>query len=423
MTSISLLALTPGCSRPLPDLDDAHRDLSAALPVFPGAEGFGTDTPAGRGGEIVLVQNLQADGPGSLQAALDRQGPRTILFEVAGVIELVEPIRVDQPFVTIAGQTAPSPGITLSGAGLLVSTHDVLVQHIHVRPGDASRGPEPQKRDGLSVYGAKDGETDVFGVVFDHCSVSWAVDENGDTFYAGVRDITFSNSLFTEGLWNSLHAEQPHSKGLLVGTHSRRVAVIRNIFAHNHDRNPVVTADASALVVNNFVYDPGLFAMVMYNGQGWGPSLATFDGNRVVDGVATEPDTPALHLTDTISRASAVFAADNGRVVDELGVLTSTRPVTVKPLTVLPADEVEAYVLEHAGARPWDRDTVDARVTAEIVAREGGPVDSPAEVGGQPSTQAEQALTLPDDPLGDPDGDGYTNLEEWLHDLGSQPPP
>src|SRR5687768_8585106 len=124
MTSISVLALTLGCPRPLPDPDDAHRDLSEALPVFPGAEAFGTDTPAGRGGEIVLVQNLDADGPGSLQDALDREGPRTILFEVAGVVELVEPIRVDRPFVTIAGQTAPSPGITLSGAGLLVTTHD-----------------------------------------------------------------------------------------------------------------------------------------------------------------------------------------------------------------------------------------------------------------------------------------------------------
>lgn len=422
MTAIPLLVLVLACQQPLANLDDAHRDLSAVLAVFPGAEGFGTDTPAGRGGEIVLVQNLNADGPGSLQAALDQQGPRTILFEVAGVIELVEALYVDEPFVTIAGQSAPSPGITLSGAGLQVLTHDVLVQHIHIRPGDAEEGPKPQNRDGISVYGAKDGETEVFGVVIDHCSFSWAVDENGDTSYAGVHDVTFSNSLFTEGLWNSLHKEQPHSKGLLISTHSRRIAVIRNVFAHNHDRSPVVTADASALVVNNFVYDPGLFAMVMYNGRGWGPSLATFEGNRVVDGVATEPGTPALHLTSKVDRRSLVFAENNGTVLDEVGVLTSTRPVTVTPLTVLPADDVEAYVLEHAGARPWDRDSVDARVLADIVAREGGPIDSPAEVGGQPSLHAEQALNLPEDAMGDADSDGYTNLEEWLHELGAQSP-
>lgn len=176
-------------------------------------------------------------------------------------------------------------------------------------------------------------------------------------------------------------------------------------------------------MVNNFVYDPGLFAMVMYNGRNWGPRLATFEGNRIVDGVATEPGTPALSLTSKISSHCAVFAEDNGTVLDERGVLTSTRPVTVIPLTVLASDEVEAYVLDHAGARPWDRDTVDARVLAEIVAREGGPIDSPDEVGGQPFTAAEQTVTLPEDPMGDADADGYTNLEEWLHDLGSQPAP
>jgi hypothetical protein len=117
-----------------------------------------------------------------------------------------------------------------------------------------------------------------------------------------------------------------------------------------------------------------------------------------------------------------VFAENNGTVLDEVGVLTSTRPVTVTPLTVLPADDVEAYVLEHAGARPWDRDSVDARVLADIVAREGGPIDSPAEVGGQPSLHAEQALNLPEDAMGDADSDGYTNLEEWLHELGAQSP-
>jgi hypothetical protein len=417
MTALLVLAL--GCQRPLPDLDDAHRDLSASLPVFPGAEGFGTDTPAGRGGAIVLVQNLEADGPGSLKAALDQEGPRTILFEVAGVIPLVEALRVDEPFVTIAGQSAPSPGITLSGAGLQVRTHDVLVQHLHIRPGDAEAGPKPQNRDAIEVWAAKDGETEVYGVVIDHCSLSWAVDENGDTSYAGVHDVTFSDSLFTERLWNSLHDEQPHSKGLLIGAHSRRIAVLRNVFAHNDDRSPVVTADASALVVDNFVYDPGQFAMVMYNGRGWGPSLTTFESNRVVDGVATQPGTPALHVTSKVDHRSLVFAEDDGTVLDEAAVLTSTRPVTVTPLTVLPADEVEEYVLAHAGARPWDRDAVDARVLADIVARTGGPIDSPAEVGGQPMAHAEQALTLPDDPTGDADADGYTNLEEWLHELGT----
>lgn len=414
-----MILLAPlSCGRPLPDLDDAHRDLTDALPVFPGAEGFGTDTPAGRGGEILIVDSLAAAGPGSLRAALEASGPRVVVFEVGGVIHLTEHIRVHEPFVTVAGQTAPSPGITLSGAGLEISTHDVLIQHLRVRPGDAVEGPKPKNRDSISVVGTSDGNTDVFGVVIDHCSLSWAIDEIGSTNYQGVHDVTWSNTLFTEGLWNSLHNEQPHSMGLLIGSHSRRIAVIRNVFAHNHDRNPVVSKDVSALVANNFVYDPGQFAIVMYNGRSCCPSLATIENNSVVFGVASDEGMPAVHITTKVHKDSRVFVTDSGEIEDQRGVLVDERPVTVSPLTLVPAAELEPLLLDSAGAWPADRDEVDARVIAEIRAREGGPIDSPSEVGGQPDTgPTSQTAMIPADPNGDDDADGYTNLEEWLHEL------
>jgi hypothetical protein len=103
------------------------------LPVFPGAEGFGTRTPAGRGGKVIAVTSLADAGPGSLRAALDNPAPRTIVFRVAGVIDLSTPIRISHPYVTVAGQTAPGDGICLRNAGLVVATHDVLIQHIRIR--------------------------------------------------------------------------------------------------------------------------------------------------------------------------------------------------------------------------------------------------------------------------------------------------
>lgn len=120
-----LFILLAGCSsapEPLPQLDDAHRDLRGALAVFPGAEGFGTDTAAGRGGRILVVDTLADSGPGSLRDALAAAGPRTVVFAVGGVIDTSRNFEIVEPFVTVAGQSAPSPGITVSGAGLSVRT-------------------------------------------------------------------------------------------------------------------------------------------------------------------------------------------------------------------------------------------------------------------------------------------------------------
>jgi hypothetical protein len=132
---------------------DPHRDLRSKIPVFPGAEGFGTTTGAGRGGEVRLVTTLANDGPGSFREAVQMSGPRVVVFEVGGVIALLNNIRVTEPYLTIAGQTAPDPGITLIGGGLVVSTHDVLVQHLRSRPGDRDEGVEPENRDGIAVVG------------------------------------------------------------------------------------------------------------------------------------------------------------------------------------------------------------------------------------------------------------------------------
>src|SRR3954469_7200868 len=102
--------------------------LACAQPAFPGAAGWGAATPGGRGGKIIRVTNLHPDGPGSFKAALDAKGPRIVVFEVGGVIDLGrKELNLREPFVTIAGQTAPSPGITLIKTALNVRAHDVIV--------------------------------------------------------------------------------------------------------------------------------------------------------------------------------------------------------------------------------------------------------------------------------------------------------
>ncbi len=193
-----MMATIPSCSvgeKALPNLSDAHRDYRSVLPVFPGAEGFGTDTRAGRGGRIFIVSNLNAEGPGSLKEALEAKGPRTVLFEVGGMIDLKRNTRISEPFLTVAGQSAPSPGITLYGAGLEISTHDVLVQHLRVRPGDREEGPPGQVRRGIAVLGKRGIVTeDVYNVVIDHCTLSWATDESATLYHSGIHDVTYRDN-------------------------------------------------------------------------------------------------------------------------------------------------------------------------------------------------------------------------------------
>ena len=106
------------------------------------AAGFGIDTPAGSGRHletprtrVIKVTRLNPQGPGSLRAALEAEGPRVVVFEVSGNIDFTPygELSVKHPYVTVAGQTAPSPGITLKGCQVHVRSHDVLIQHLRIR--------------------------------------------------------------------------------------------------------------------------------------------------------------------------------------------------------------------------------------------------------------------------------------------------
>lgn len=149
-----------------------------ALPAFPGAEGFGSTTPGGRGGQVLMVTNLKDYEPekerpitGSLRAAIATKGPRIVVFRVTGTIALQAPLSISEPFLTLAGQSAPGDGVCLKNYSLLVATHDVVVRYLRVRPGDEP-GPDFKARgerfepDGISVI------TPSRNVVIDHCSVS-----------------------------------------------------------------------------------------------------------------------------------------------------------------------------------------------------------------------------------------------------------
>jgi len=398
-----------------------------AIPVFPGAEGFGTQTVAGRGGQVIKVTNLNSSGTGSLKAAVETSGPRIVVFEVSGTIEVNGYLSIKNPYITIAGQTAPSPGITLKGATLAVRTHDVLIQHLRVRVGDEG-GVDPLNRDALSI-GIE--SPAVYNVVVDHCSLSWAIDETIEMWYSGQHDITISNCIISEALYDSLHPKGPHSAGVIAGPEISNVSILDNLFANNYFRNPYIRSE-SIVVSNNFIYNAGL----------WGgadiedlenPIEASIVGNVVIPGADSGSYVDYALSLKTMAHAgsgSYVYASDNECVnrtsdpwscVDDRNgyrslVEVKSAPVWPSGYSTMASSQVKEYVLNNAGARPSDRDSVDIRVVKGAEDGTGRRIDSQYDVGGWPNLAKNyRALTIPANSSGDDDGDGYTNLEEWLY--------
>lgn len=378
---------------------------------FPGAVGWAAQTQGGRGGRILRVTTLAKEGPGSLKAALEAEGPRIIVFEVGGVIDLERTtISVTNPYLTIAGQTAPSPGITIIRGGIDLRTHDAIVRHIRIRTGvDGQPLMSGWEADAFSTVGAHN-------VIVDHCSMSWAVDENlsasGPRFTGTTledwrngtsRNITFSYNVLSEGLANASHPKGEHSKGSLIHDNVTGMLIYRNVYAHNVERNPLLKGGVHAAVVNNLIYDPGRRA-VQYNlmalewaGHEYQNGKLAAVGNVMRGGPSTEDDLPFLMLGGD---GDLEYYAKDNIAVDKHGVAlpmfgrygetraqlieTDTPPVWPQGLEVMPTRDVETYLLANAGARPWDRDADDVRVLFFIAEGRGEIIDSEDEVGGYP---------------------------------------
>jgi hypothetical protein len=367
----------------------------AAAPVQVGW----TRTGGGRGGAILRVTTLAGDGEGSFKAAVTARGPRIVVFEVGGVIDLGgQTLRITEPFLTIAGQTAPSPGITLIRGGIDITTHDVIVRHIRVRPGEAG-APKRSGRDfdSIATVGARD-------VIVDQCSLTWGTDENlsasGPRFTGATPDdwragtshrITFTNNLIAESLSNSTHAKGEHSKGSLI------------IYAHNVERNPLFKGGVRGAITNNLIYNPGHRA-IHYNlmANEWGSQpfqtgRMTVIGNALRGGNDTDEGLPlvmlgghgdlALYLRDNIAvdRHGAPLPMTGLYTSGRAAFRMSGRPLDLPPgLPLMPARDVERTLLTTVGARPWDRDAHDVRILADIAEGRGHVIDSEAEVGGYP---------------------------------------
>jgi pectate lyase len=465
MRAITLIAAITIFIASSPVVAIAASDAQAAssVPAFPGAEGFGANAVGGRGGQVIEVTNLNDSGPGSLRTALKATGPRTIVFRVAGTIVLKSPLAITQPFVTIAGQTAPGGGIALrndgvqnKGSSLKIKTHDVVIRYLRVRPGPGGES------DAIAIE--SDTGNEAYNIILDHISASWGVDEvlslatdwdNPNSFR--THDVTIQWSIIAEGLECSTHSQGCHSKGLMVGGKTSNVSLHHNLIAHNKERSPLLHARDVVDVVNNVIYTSGLdradIAVVSDRLDPGDRQFYNIVGNsfvRTADapisayeiGRSTRPgdvptdiklyvngNTGPHRLDQTLQQDQVVHPDDRSYVI--------TTQHAAPAVTTTSAEAAYEEVLAKAGAVLPQRDAVDNRIVNQVRSRTGGLIDDPSQVGGWPDLASGTPPTdtdhdgMPDDweiqhsldpnnaadGLQDANQNGYTNLEEYLNEI------
>jgi hypothetical protein len=378
--------------------------------AFPGAQGYGAHAAGGRGGKVIAVDTLADSGPGSLRSCIDTRGPRVCVFRVSGVIRFTHrPPVINEPFLTIAGQTAPGGGIVLAHAGgpegftplLIKNTHDIVVRDIRIRPD--VRGDFRGANDAITFENSRN-------IMLDHVSGSWALDENingqGDN-----DNVTMSWSIFAEGI-------PKHDKCALLGSDPigpQKMTFMNNLCAHNGDRNPDMnfTPGSCIDVINNVFYDAqSQFAEVW---ESYGGTSVNIVRNLFRSGPSTNLTAVALDRQEIGSRGPARVYIEGNRFDGEfirqaptLAAVLVTKPVC--PLSIRPVSAEEAYgaILNEAGAFP--RDAVDQRIVAEVRARTGHIRKKPAgkEIGVIPPI-------APGKPYADRDGDGMSDAWEQAH--------
>ncbi len=417
-------------------------------PAFPGAEGFGKFAIGGRGGKVLAVTNLNDNGPGSFRAACEAEGPRIVVFRVSGTIPLKSELRIKNPYITIAGQTAPGDGICIAHHMVRLEADHAIVRYLRFRPGDVSG----KEHDGFSSLANQ--------AIIDHCSVSWGIDE---TLSINKADnFTVQWCMITESLNNSIHKKGQHGYGGLWGGPGG--SWHHNILAHHNSRNPRASGnEASGLMDcrNNVIYNWG--SNSAYGGELWprnwvnnyykaGPATA----HKVRRRIFLQSDARGRMFADgnfvvgfpEISKNNWNGGIDFNKNGDaNESTLRVDKPYTVAPVRTQSAEEAFELVLAHAGASK-SRDAVDSRIVNEIrtgTAQFGaswkggskGIIDSQADVGGWPELasvpppkdsdndgmpddwERRQGLN-PQDPADsamDADGDGYTNIEEYLNEM------
>ena len=440
----------------------SHSVLAAQIPAFPGAEGAGAITPGGRGGKVLEVTSLGDSGPGSFRTALEASGPRIVVFRIAGLITLTNRVRITEPFITIAGQTAPGDGVCVRGETTEINTHDVVIRYLRFRRGELKR-----RDDGLGGYPVRN-------IVLDHCSFSWGLDENislyrwmekmpqGPDKKRPTQNVTIQWCISSEALDLNNHA--------FGGTWGgRNGSFHHNLFACNTGRNPSIGYGDHFDFRNNVLFnwrhrtidggDASSWVNVVANYLKPGPATQEDVRFRICRpqhlNMFSEAPTPGKwHVAGNHVVGNEKISADTwdggvdfdapdakgaGGLPAVIERVRGRDPFAAAPIRQQTAQEAYELVLANAGATLPKRDPVDMRIIESV--RTGKPefgngiITTPSDVGGWPEYKSARPPAdkdrdgAPDnwekkhglnpndaaDGAQDKDQDGYTNIEEYLN--------
>lgn len=415
LTLSALILLSTGsCSQPVVE----------ELPLaFPGAEGFGKYTTGGRGGKVIVVTNLNDDGPGSLRSAIRQKEPRIIVFAVSGTIALESPLDINYGNLTIAGQSAPGDGICLRNYPVNIKADNVIIRFMRFRLGDE------KKQEADAISGVRGNEN----IIIDHCSMSWATDECA-SFYNN-RNFTLQWCIISESLNESVHEKGPHGYGGIWG--GKNATFHHNLIASHNSRLPRFSGSSTTpntpdeLVdfrnnviynwMNNNVYggERGRYNIVN-NYFKPGPSTVSSRKGRILN--PSQPYGKFFVFGNFLYGNSAISENNRlGVVADHLDSTLVEKSFAVEPVTTQPAEVAYEAVLESAGAS-LHRDAVDDRIVKEVRSgkspfgkKGNGIIDSQENVGGWPELKSLPA------PI-DSDSDGMPDEWEKQHGLNAHDP-
>ena len=416
---------------------------------------------------MIFVTNTAESGEGSLRACIDAAGPRTCVFRLSGTITLKErSLIATNPYLTIAGETAPGDGIAIRNGpeqvrpSLEIKTHDVIVRHLRLRPGPHAVPSCCSGALGLYTSNAHD-------IIIDHVSFSWGSDETVDS--EDATNVTFQWCIFSEPLLNGGPGKKNRARNLLL-TKGGDFTIANSLFAFGIFRNPMIAPAVSGSttdIINNVFYSP-LWDYVISFEDSLTTVRANIIGNYKIAGRRGVNDR-LVHLFEKGNKGFQLYIARNfdetyalGDTAPQVEALlpdkrhfATSEPLGLTPDAIAPHDAYQAVlrdagatrpqrdvadkrILVGAGATRPARDAVDLRMVDAVRTRSGALLKThPEAVGGWPPLASspppadedldgmadawERSVGLApndsSDGVGDLDGDGWTNFEEYLHEL------
>jgi hypothetical protein len=434
---------------------------NAQTPAFPGAEGGGMYTTGGRGGKVLYVNSLADDGSkGTFRWAVYQKGPRTVLFNVSGIISLTKPLSIKNDSITIAGQSAPGDGICIKDYDVSIAANNVIIRFMRFRLGDLIKDHEPD------AYGGRDHKN----VIIDHCSSSWSVDECA-SFYSN-ENFTMQWCIIAEALNNSEHPKGAHGYGGIWG--GKNASFHHNLIANNNSRNPRFNGFRRAGLKynnsqdeervdfrNNVIFNWGdhssyggesgtynIVANYFKAGGGTNPKIKDRITQIDMDADTTKcaPGYGRYFIRDNYVNGFPEVTKDNWKGVK---VAPGADPIGCKvleayectPIKTQSAEVAYEKVLTLAGAS-YKRDAVDTRITNDVktgvstfkgrLTQRPGLIDSQEDVGGWPQYKQTDApidtnkdgisdswleKNYPGKTATDMNSDGYTYLEVYLNSI------